>query len=891
MACTHVSRPPALQRSPSFTGAVDVEKMLQQSRSSKPDVKHVGQVQLTDNLSHLMWNGAQRQKAWVDGKKESQGMRIQRSISFDSAVKIMQSIQEEEERTKKEGEQLWDKEQARLYSMPVFYQSSSGRRKGMVRVTVTKEKQVRVVVRPEAGDAGPGPLLFHWGVGANDPFEWTLPDRGTLDGLGSGTNVHGDAAQTPMTAASGNEQVLEFSFAGKAPKGLTFVLKDTRSSAWYKHGDKNFCVAVSEEGREELARKGGGGSIKSGIVRTLSGTDIHPPKGAELAKEIFDAEGKSSVTLMHRYNHAASLIERTPPGPASRDAIAMIFVWLRFSQIRQLSWQRNYNTKPRELSAASDNLNKLISWRWKNSAVAEKELYRLMLGCIGRGGSGGDGQAIRDEILHIMHRHKIPESKGNWVEEWHQKLHNNSTPDDIVICQAYLAYLASNGNMNEYLRVLRENGLSPEALRKYERPIVTDPVFYGDKKDGLIHDFNNYLRILKNVHAGADLEKCVEVCSGFLDGHINVLLDSILRERGASDRRVLAVIDSITEVRQLIGNKLVNEGDIHRVRDMLYLDLGLEAQMRLMAERTLGSLESLPAHDKARTLALWVSLAAENLIYSSCPGVGRVVDSSDPSASANELKACVRDWAQLLEDSHKGLAQGWPVKAMPVVERMRRALGEIVEHITGNMQQKAEYLGYGLAAVTPEKIPEKWSITLFSEELIRGGGCSFVLSSLLRKLDKVIRELGGGTRWQIISHGEPGAVGELVECEDLMSVQSKVFDRCGCSPLPCRAQVQCALLVCVCTDVCHHTVSKSKTHCETRPRLTHGDSLFSLGAGRPFFWPTPSVARRRSLLASRASSPRTLRMFLLTSQFALVTSRCHDYMHTCTACTHTCALA
>jgi hypothetical protein len=34
------------------------------------------------------------------------------------------------------------------------------------------------------------------------------------------------------------------------------------------------------------------------------------------------------------------------------------------------------------------------------------------------------------------------------------------------------------------------------------------------------------------------------------------------------------------------------------------------------------------------------------------------------------------------------------------------------------MQKKGEYVGYGMCAVTPE-IPEKWSITLFSEELVR----------------------------------------------------------------------------------------------------------------------------------------------------------------------------
>lgn len=25
--------------------------------------------------------------------------------------------------------------------------------------------------------------------------------------------------------------------------------------------------------------------------------------------------------------------------------------------------------------------------------------------------------------------------KGGMMEEWHQKLHNNTSPDDVVICQ------------------------------------------------------------------------------------------------------------------------------------------------------------------------------------------------------------------------------------------------------------------------------------------------------------------------------------------------------------------------------------------------------------------------------------------------------------------------
>jgi hypothetical protein len=78
-----------------------------------------------------------------------------------------------------------------------------------------------------------------------------------------------------------------------------------------------------------------------------------------------------------------------------------------------------------------------------------------MLTTVGR---GGDGQKIRDEILHIMHRNHISERKGLWMEEWHQKLHNNTTPDDVHICEAYLAFLESGGNLGSYWRVLSDAG-------------------------------------------------------------------------------------------------------------------------------------------------------------------------------------------------------------------------------------------------------------------------------------------------------------------------------------------------------------------------------------------------------------------------------------------------
>lgn len=91
------------------------------------------------------------------------------------------------------------------------------------------------------------------------------------------------------------------------------------------------------------------------------------------------------------------------------------------------------------------------------------------------------------------------------MEEWHQKLHNNTTPDDVIICEAYISFLESGGDTGAYWRRLTDGGITRQRLESFERPIVTDPEYYSSKRDALIRDFYNYLGILKAVHSG----KCV----------------------------------------------------------------------------------------------------------------------------------------------------------------------------------------------------------------------------------------------------------------------------------------------------------------------------------------------------------------------------------------------
>ena len=102
-------------------------------------------------------------------------------------------------------------------------------------------------------------------------------------------------------------------------------------------------------------------------------------------------------------------------------ARAYLFIWLRYSFTRLLTWQKSYNTKPKDLQGAqiglTDEIVRLyakVYGRDQQVFLNSADLLRQMLSMIGKG--SGSGQRVRDDILHIMHTHKIPETSGHFYE-------------------------------------------------------------------------------------------------------------------------------------------------------------------------------------------------------------------------------------------------------------------------------------------------------------------------------------------------------------------------------------------------------------------------------------------------------------------------------------------
>lgn len=120
-----------------------------------------------------------------------------------------------------------------------------------------------------------------------------------------------------------------------------------------------------------------------------------------------------SWTLMHRYSYGKHVVSEIGDDV---HGWAAVYVWLRYSQIRVLDWSRNYNTKPRELSAAQLSLVTCLANRFAKMPDV-RWLARQTMSCVGRGGSGDLGQRIRDDILVIL-RHNRGWGHGSMMEQW-----------------------------------------------------------------------------------------------------------------------------------------------------------------------------------------------------------------------------------------------------------------------------------------------------------------------------------------------------------------------------------------------------------------------------------------------------------------------------------------
>ncbi|CAI9092975.1 OLC1v1028361C2 [Oldenlandia corymbosa var. corymbosa] len=582
------------------------------------------------------------------------------------------------------------------------------------------------------------PVVLHWALSKNHG-EWKEPP---LDVLPPGSVTLGTAVQTNFSHSFSDHmtdkvQTLDIEIEDDGYLGMPFVI--VADGKWIKNNDSDFFVEFD---------------VKPIQFQPASGDGEGTAKA--LLDKIAALEGEAQKSFMHRFNIAADLVEEATRW--GELGFAGILVWMRFMATRQLIWNKNYNVKPREISKAQDRLTDLLQKTYI-SHPEYREVLRMIMSTVGRGGEGDVGQRIRDEILVIQRKN---DCKGGMMEEWHQKLHNNTSPDDVVICQALIDYIKSDMDISVYWKTLNDNGITKERLLSYDRAIHSEPNFRSDQKEGLLRDLGNYMRTLKAVHSGADLESAVANCMGYraegegfmvgvqinpvsgLPSGFPELLQFVLDH--IEDKNVEALLEGLLEARQELKPLLFKPND--RLKDLIFLDLALDSSVRTAVERGYEELNNA----RPEKVMYFISLVLENLVLS--------VDDNE------DLVYCSKGWDQALNMYKTGDTNA-ALFAKSVLDRTRLALASKAEWYHELLQPSAEYLGSQLGV-------DRWAVNIFTEEMIRAGSAAS-LSALLNRLDPILRKTAHLGSWQVISPVE--AVGYVVVVDELLSIQHKSYER------------------------------------------------------------------------------------------------------------------
>ena len=517
--------------------------------------------------------------------------------------------------------------------------------------------------------------------------------------------------------------------------GVNFVFFDPERNIWYNNYRQDYCIKFSIKINKR----------KSKQILVESG--LYVP---QFALDVINCEAKyHSWTLMHRYNKCYDIIQ-TFNNETSNEKYVWILIWLRYSQQRQLDWQRNYNTRPVLLSNAINRLSYDLTNRFSQSFQHEKlyknlidstsNLIKHILAQMGKG--VGNGQEIRDEILKMIQRNDMHDC---FYEEWHQKLHNNSTPDDIIICEAVIEFLKNKGNSQIYWKILNNGGITRERLKSYERAIHHEPVYQPRYR---ISDFEHYLRILKSVHSATDLVMDYEQSKYIYDNNGKRIFDEVIRNKDTQD--IMNQIKRVTEAREYLQNIMKhNLNDIKKLRDILFFELSLEIYVRQLVEKII---HIKIDYDKY--------IDEINLIL-------RNIKISYPNYS--EFTLCYNDWMSIVDKLKRDYSKDATLKVKSVVSRLNRLLSSVIDFYNKYFDSRARYFGKECGV-------DDFYSNLFAEEMLRGS-IFFALSMLLKKIEPTIRKNAQLSDWLIISRGKNDFVtGNLISVKSLHEVQFKKYE-------------------------------------------------------------------------------------------------------------------
>lgn len=669
-----------------------------------------------------------------------------------------------------------------------------------VSTMATAAVESRAAVPPAAGDVAAGPV----GEAVEAEVAPDVPSAGILRPPGGDASVDEPDPDSPGQrgiAGSGSERKPR-SVVGAAPAvGQPSDANGTTSATAAGHlkGVRGSLATPYDLTAADAADEAWD------VRKLLSQADLEDeasslgPVPDGVVSEIRSEEHRAERSLMHRFGIAAELLRRHGAAKGTKErlgadsarALGAVAVWLRLSGLRLLRWNVNYNVKPREISAALDGLGDALVQAFEAGPPSARGLALLALASAGRGGEGALGQRIRDEILTIQHRSG---AKGGMLEQWHQKLHNNSSPDDVVICQALLAYIRSGLDLAQYWSTLNAAGVTAERLASYDRPVTHEPDFTEAQAAILEGDLAAYLDSLVAVHGGADLRSAGEAVMGYTRPAVKGKAIVVEPVPGVATQELAAVLLRLSELqpegqqgapsdqiehaltlmrlavqgRRLLSEPIAggNSACSGRLKDVIWLDMALATACRTAAESVMhhvtaaatavgadqgaarangGSGNGNGGADPLSWALRLLMPAVENAALS--PGS---VTAGSPGVLRYELALACNQMRQLMRDKASSKASR-ALQALAISDRIGGVLSASASATQAALQPTADALGLALG-ISDTSSGAAVVVSMLSEEEVRAGPAA-ALSNMLAALQPLLLALAGASGWQVISRG------------------------------------------------------------------------------------------------------------------------------------------
>ncbi len=207
-------------------------------------------------------------------------------------------------------------------------------------------------------------------------------------------------------------------------------------------------------------------------------------------------------------------------------------------------------------------------------------------------------------------------------------------------------------------------------------------------------------------------------------------------------------MERVSGLRHNLNYNHYDRNNIHKIKDIIFLDVALEGHLRQLVERVLHHHMSFEDYMKEAAMIL------SNLCL---------------SFQWSELRACKEDWDKLALPLSKNMNEENARKLKSVTDRLKTCLGEVQEVMMDIIQKKAELLGKNFKCAD-------YSVDLFSEEMIRGT-LFFTLSVIMKKIDPHVRQTCNLGNWHVISPGRTHGCRGFVKFEkNLVDVMHNTYD-------------------------------------------------------------------------------------------------------------------